>query len=82
MSALGNCGIGTAAIYGFMNERLGPRWTISAATVIIVSGYLLMWSSMLSHDFYHSRPYLHCIYFFWAGILCLFSLFVHIETNF
>ena len=75
MSALANCGIGLATVYGFMNERLGPRWTVITATVLFTSGYVLMWSSVLSRDFYHQRPYLHYIYFFWAGNLYL-ALFI------
>jgi hypothetical protein len=50
-----------------MSERFGARWTSFTALLVSFLGFMLLWSTTLMKDYYHSKSYLQDIYFFISG---------------
>jgi hypothetical protein len=66
-ASMGNFGISLGFPAGLLTERFSVRWTSFVATIVSTSGFLLLWSTTLSKDFYHDHAWLQYIYFFIAG---------------
>lgn len=66
---MGNFGISLGFPAGFLSERFGARVTAVVAAVVSTLGFLLLWSTTLSKDFYHDHAWLQYIYFFVAGTM-------------
>jgi len=66
-ASMGNFGISLGFPAGFLCERFGARVTSIVATVVSTVGFILLWSTTESKEFYHGHAWLQYIYFFVAG---------------
>jgi hypothetical protein len=68
MGSLSNFGITFAFPAGMLCERYGPRLSSLVAMLIAGLGFLMLWSTTMSIDFYSERPGLQYLYFFLTGM--------------
>ncbi|XP_060579682.1 uncharacterized protein LOC132736522 [Ruditapes philippinarum] len=80
-ASMGNFGISLGFPAGLLTERFSVRWTSFVATIVSTSGFLLLWSTTLSKDFYHDHAWLQYIYFFIAGFGAIFMYMASLTTN-
>ncbi|XP_045162684.2 uncharacterized protein LOC123527366 [Mercenaria mercenaria] len=80
-ASMGNFGIAMGFPAGFLSEKFGARITSLVATIVSVLGFLLLWSTTLSKDFYHEHAWLQYIYFFVAGFGAIFLYMASLTTN-
>lgn len=80
-ASMGNFGISMGFPAGILSERFGARVTSVVATIVSTLGFLLLWSTTLSKDFYHDHAWLQYIYFFVAGFGAIFMYMASLTTN-
>lgn len=71
MGSLSNFGTTFGFPAGIMCERLGPRLTCFAALLLAGTGYLMMWSTTFSTEFYSDKAALQDLYYFLVGMWIL-----------
>lgn len=68
LSSMPNIGISFAFPAGIIIEKFGPRWSTLGGAVFSSLGYGLLYSTTFQQQFYHTRAWLQCVYFFIAGM--------------
>ncbi|WAR14985.1 MCH1-like protein [Mya arenaria] len=66
---------------GFLAEKAGARVTSIAAMCVSTGGFMLLWSTRFSVDFYHSHAWLQYIFFFIAGFGAILMYMASLTTN-
>jgi hypothetical protein len=56
---------------------LGPRWSTLGGAIFSSLGYALLYTTTLQQQFYHTKAWLQCIYFFIAGLYISLSCPLH-----
>lgn len=74
-ASMGNFGVSFGFPAGFLCERFGARVTSVVATIVSTLGFILLWSTTESKEFYHGHAWIQYIYFFLAGKLCCQNVF-------
>ena len=63
---------------GILSEKIGTRWTTIFGVVMLVSGYLMLWSTTFEIDYYSDRAVLMMLLFFITG---KWSINIHIYIS-
>nr|XP_022335436.1 probable transporter MCH1 [Crassostrea virginica] len=81
LSSMPNIGISFAFPAGIIIEKFGPRWSTLGGAVFSSLGYGLLYSTTFQQQFYHTRAWLQCVYFFVAGFGATFFYMTPLAIN-
>ncbi|KAL4221281.1 hypothetical protein ACF0H5_019544 [Mactra antiquata] len=80
-ASMGNFGISLGFPAGILSEKFGSRVTSFVALIISTLGFVLLWSTTISKEFYHGHAWLQYIYFFVAGFGAIFMYMASLTVN-